>query len=134
MSRSINKPHAGSRLAKFVEKRILEMRPRKSQLQIAAEAGFRQANMMAMIKSGATQLPLDRVPALADALECDPAALFIMAVEQRDTALARVIKQIFGTHITKNEIAWLEEIRDASGNTEPHLTTRARKAIRGVFE
>ena len=32
--------------------------------------------MMAMIKSGAAKLPLDRVPALARALECDPAVLF----------------------------------------------------------
>jgi hypothetical protein len=89
--------------------------------------------MLAMIKSGASKLPLDRVPALAKALECDKALLFKLAVEQQATALSLVISDIFGTAVTKNEIAWLEEIRSASDNSDPHLTTKAQRAIRGIF-
>ncbi|MGO4916866.1 hypothetical protein ACEN2R_15490, partial [Pseudogemmobacter sp. W21_MBD1_M6] len=37
---SKSRPHADTRLAKFLEKRILELRPRKSQIEIATDAGF----------------------------------------------------------------------------------------------
>jgi len=41
----------------------------KTQTEIAAEVGFEHPNVLSMIKSGATQIPIGRVPALADALE-----------------------------------------------------------------
>jgi hypothetical protein len=128
------RPHADTRLTRFLEKRILELRPRKSQLEIATEAGFINANVLSMIKSGTSKLPLDRVPALARALGCDPKRLFIMAVEQLGgdtTDLA--IRQIFGTLVTENEVSWLEEIRNASDHSDPSLTSRARAALRAIF-
>lgn len=67
------KPYADTRLPQFVERRVLDLRPIKTQAEIASEAGFANFNMMSMIKSGATRLPIDRVPALADALKIDPA-------------------------------------------------------------
>ena len=133
MKKTIGKPFAHTRLVKFLDKRILELRPRKTQLEIAAEAGFNARNTLAMIKSGAIKLPLDRVPAMAKALECDPTRLFMLAVEQQDSALARLHKEIFGTPVTANEVAWLEEIRSASDHSDPTLTTKAQKAIRGIF-
>ena len=134
MKERLGKPYAGSRLAKFLEKRILELRSKKTQSAIAAEAGFINPNMLAIIKGGKSKLPLDRVPGLAKALECDPVMLFMMAAEQLGgdtTELA--IKQIFGTLVTENEVAWLEEIRRASDHTNPSLTSKARSAIRGIF-
>ncbi len=76
MPSNSGKPYKNTRLVKYLEKRVLELRPRKTQIAISAEAGFRQPNMLAMIKGGATKLPLDRVPELAKALECDPAMYF----------------------------------------------------------
>ena len=38
-------PYADSRLSAFLTKRILELRPRKSQLEIAAKAGARVAHV-----------------------------------------------------------------------------------------
>lgn len=131
---TIKKPHADTRLAKFVEKRVLELRSRKSQIVIATEAGFVNPNMVSMIRSGASKLALDRVPALAAALECDPKHLFRMAVEQTwGSTSARAIDEIYNTIVTRNEVAWLEEIRDASGGTDPALTQRLRSALRAVF-
>lgn len=128
------KPYENSRLAKYLEKRVLELRPRKSQTQIAGEAGFINPNMITMLKNGASKLPLDRVSSLAAALECDPRMLFNLALQQLggDTTV-RAIEEIFGVVVTKNEVAWIEEIRDASGHTDPSLTTRGRAAIRGIF-
>lgn len=128
------KPHADTRLAKYIEKRVLELRPDKSQAQIAEEAGFINPNMIAMLKNGSTKLPLDRVSSLAAALECDPKMLFNLALDQMGGATtARAIEQIFGTIVTRNEVAWIEEIRDASGHTDPSLTGRSRSVIRGIF-
>ena len=131
---TIKKPHADTRLAKFVEKRVLELRPRKSQIEIANEAGYTNPNMISMIRNGATKLALDRVPGLAMALECDPKNLFRMALEQSlGSTASRTIDEIFGTIVTRNEVAWLEEIRDASDKSDPTLTLRLRSALRGVF-
>jgi hypothetical protein len=133
MATKAGKPHADTRLVKFLQKRILEMRPRKSQVEIAAEAGFVATNMLAMIKRGSARLPLDRVPALAKALDVDPAYIFQLTLEQHDPALARVVSDIVGAAVTRNEVAWLEEIRGASDHADPTLTGKARKAIRGIF-
>ncbi len=128
------RPYEDSRLAKYLEKRVLELRPHKTQAEIATQAGFTHPNMIAMLKSGATKLPLDRVPSLATALECDPRLLFNLALDQLggDTTV-RAIEQIFGVVVTKNEAAWIEEIRNASGHADPALTSRGRAAIRGIF-
>lgn len=109
-----NKPYADTRLIHFLVKRILELRSVKSQADIAREAGFVNVNMMSIIKSGGTRLPIDRVPALAKALDVDPRRLLQLAVEQwvGGTA-ARTFDEIFGTVVTLNEIAWLMEVRAA---------------------
>lgn len=134
MTNRQRKPYAGTRLTKYLEKRILELRPKKTQIAIAAEVGFHNPNMLAMIKAGTAKLPLDRVAALATALECDPVMLFQLAVEQAgENTTELAIRQIFKTLVTENEVAWLEEIRRASGLSNPSLTTRARSAIRGIF-
>ena len=128
------KPYEDSRLIPYLEKRILELRPIKTQAEIGVEAGFTNVNMVSLIKSGATRLPLDRVPSLAAALEVDPARLLQLALEQwAGSAAARTFDTIFETIVTQNEVGWLTEIRDASANSDPVITTRARSAIRAIF-
>lgn len=134
MIRQPSKPFSDTQLPRYLEKRILELRPRKTQLAIADEAGFVSPNMLAMIKSGANKLPLDRVASLAKALECDPVKLFILALAQLDrNTTEQAIRQIFGTLVTKNEVGWIEEIRRSSDHSDPSLTARGRSAIRGIF-
>ena len=128
------KPYQDTRLAKFVETRVLELKHKKSQAEIAEEAGFISPNMVTMIKKGATKLPIDRVPAVAKALECDPALLLRLALEQGEGATAATaIFEIIGPPVTRNELVWITEIREASGDTDPRLTSRASAAIRGIF-
>jgi transcriptional regulator with XRE-family HTH domain len=127
------KPHANTPLADFIEKRVLAMRP-KQQNEIAEEAGFKNVNMLSMIKSGTSKLPIDRVAALAKALDCDPKLLFRLAFEQQgQETTALTIAEIFGAIVTRNEAIWLHEIRDASGNSDPGMTTRSRAALRAIF-
>lgn len=134
MTKHIGRPFADTRLVEFIERRILELRPRKSQLEIAEEAGFSQRTMLANIKAGTNKLPLDRVPGLADALECDPALLFKLALEQlsgNSTVVA--IERIFGVVVTANEADWIREIREASDHSDPALTSKRRSVIRTAF-
>ncbi|WP_333826841.1 XRE family transcriptional regulator [Pararhodobacter sp.] len=128
------KPHAETRLAKFVAQRISDLQGRKNQVEIAAEAGYVNANNLTMIKGGASKLALDRVPDLARALECGPAFLLRLAMEQAlgETA-AKAVGEIWGTPLTRNEVEWIAEIRDASGDTDPRLTTRSRTKLREIF-
>lgn len=127
-------PYSNTSLSSFLAQRILKLRPRKSQVEIASEAGFTSTNMLSMIKSGKTKLPLDRVPALAIALECDPTRLFQLAIAQSgNETTSNAVSEIFGTVVTRNEVLWLEIIRTASGGSDPTLTVRARSAIRGIF-
>ncbi len=134
MKHKTGRPYADTRLVKYLERRISDLKARKTQIAIAAEAGFRVPNMLAMVKSGAAKLPLDRVPGLAKALECDPAMLFRMAVEQLATdTTSLAIAQIFGAIITDNEKAWLDTILEASNHSDPSLTAKAQKAIRAIF-
>lgn len=128
------KPYQNTRLARFLTKRVLELKHRKTQAQIADQAGFSSVNMMSMLKSGASKLPLDRVPSLASALECDPALLFRMALEQLDSpTTASAIDRIFGAVVTENERDWLEALRQASDHSDPRLTTRARNSLNAIF-
>ncbi len=128
------KPYEGTRLAKFIERRVLELKPKKSQLQIATEAGFANPNMITMLKQGRSKLALDRVPSMAKALDCDPSYLMRLALEQQegDTAAAAIL-EVFGTPVSANELGWIEAIRELSGDTDPRLTTRSRAALRSVF-
>lgn len=131
---TIAKPHAKTELTKFLQKRILALKPKKAQATIALEAGFTNVNVLAMIKTGSSKLPIDRVPGLAKALEVDPALLLRLALDQAygDTA-ARALIDIFGPLVTANEMSWLTEIRDASDRLDPTLTVRSRSALRAIF-
>ncbi|WP_273072996.1 hypothetical protein [Thioclava marina] len=43
------------------------------------------------------------------------------------------IDEIFGTAVTENERGWLNELREASENSDPRLTAKSRHALRAIF-
>ncbi len=127
-------PHGHGRLATFVRARIAELSSSKSQTDLARDAGFVNVNMLSMIKTGQSKLPLDRVAALARALDVDPRHLWLLAFEQQGNATtATEISEIFGSIVTVNGLAWVEAVREASEMTDPPLTKRALTAIRAIF-
>jgi hypothetical protein len=128
------RPFAGTRLPAFIAKSVLALKPKKTQAEIATQAGFTNANVMSMLKAGSIRLPLDRVQPLANALEVDPAYLMLLSLEQMvgDTD-AKAIVEILSGAVTRNEMGWIEALREASGLTNPSLTKRGRTAIFGIF-
>jgi hypothetical protein len=126
-------PYASTRLAKLIDKRIGELHS-KTQADIAREAGFRNANFITMLKTGSAKLALDRVPLLAQALEVDPAHLLRLAIEQTyGPKMLRMFVELLGEPATTNERAWLELIREGSGNTDPAPTAMGESMIRLVL-
>jgi SOS-response transcriptional repressor LexA len=127
-------PHADTPAAKFINARINEISHRKSQQEMAREAGFKNSNMITLLKLGSTKLALDRVPGMAKALEVDPALLTRVTLAQSvGTTAAAALIECFGSPVTENEQGWLDELRDASENSDPRLAGRARTALRGIF-
>lgn len=126
-------PYASSRLAKFIEKRISELH-HKTQADIAREAGFKNANFITMLKQGNAKLALERVPALAEALDTDPAHLLRLALDQTFGAkMMRIFTDLLGEPATTNEKAWLEVIREGSCNTDPAPTPLGVSMIKLVL-
>lgn len=127
-------PYQNTSTARLIADRIRDLAHKKTQAEIASEAGFPNANMMTFLKNGRNKVPLDRVPSLAKALEVDPAYLMRLALDQAvGVTAAKAITDIFGTPATENERGWLQELRDASDNSDPRITARSRAALRGVF-
>lgn len=123
-----------SEIAKFLDKRIYELSHRKSQRDIAREVGYANDNVIAMLKSGRTKVPLDRVVSIAKALETDARELFIMALTQdgneRDRAAFEVI---VGEPVSANEKEFIDVLRKVSNGTDPKISVVLRKILRALF-
>lgn len=128
------RPYRDTELARFLDKRISQLRGKRTQREIASLAGFPNPNVLSMLKSGTSKCPVDRVPALAEALETDARYLLRLALLQAwgDTA-ARVIDEIVGTILSRNEEAWVRELRDVTDNADPVLTARLRAQFRALW-
>ena len=127
-------PHAASTLATFIDRRILELRYKKTQREIATIAGFTNPNMLTMIKKGHSKLALDRVATMAASLEVDPKYLLRITLEQYgNETVARVFDEVIGTVVSQKEVGWLKLLREASDNSDPAVTTRARSAVLSIF-
>lgn len=127
-------PYENTAAALLISERILELKHRKSQREIAVEVGFPNANMLSLLKAGANKIPIDRVPMLAKALELDPARLMLLALQQSEgQTVTQAIEDCFGHGVTANERVWLDEIRQASKRSDPRLTARSRIALRAIF-
>ncbi len=127
-------PHHGSRLAAFIRSRIQELEPRKTQGEIARAAGYVNVNMLSMVKNGHSKVALDRLVALADALEADRVHVLNLGLEQAGLETVRdVIAKVMGVLPTEHERQWLEAIREASNHSDPPLSKKARSAVFGLF-
>lgn len=99
----------------------------KAQTAIAAEAGFEQNNMISMLKSGKTKLPLARVVPLAKALNVDSRHLFLLTVnEYMPEALEMFQEMIDQPVLTANELEIINLVRQANPNN-PRVRTKAQE-------
>jgi transcriptional regulator with XRE-family HTH domain len=129
-----DRPFANTKAAKFLDKRLSELAAQgKTQREIARQAGFHKApNIISMFKIGDARIPLERVPALARAIEVDEMTLFRLVWDQNyaGTDLDDMVKRVTATPVTRNEAKWIELIRDITDNADPAPTEAMETAIR----
>jgi hypothetical protein len=127
-------PSPKSEIAKFLDKRIYDLRHRKSQRDIAREIGFANDNVITMLKSGRTKVPLDRVVSIARALETDARQLFILALMQDGLEKDRAaFEEIVGESVSANEREFISMLRKSSNGTDPKISVVHRKILRALY-
>lgn len=126
-----------SSISLFIEERVKELEGDLNHRDIAIMSGFRSSDIIYMFIDGHAKVPLDRVTALAQALGCDAAHLFVLALEQNfEPAVFAELRELFtrSQNITSNEFAWIQLIRDASAYTDPAITLSRAQKIRKAFQ
>jgi len=93
----------------------------KTQREIAEESGFPKANIITMFKTGRTKVPLERVPALADALGVSRTYLMRLVLGEDHPALLSVMEEVFGYHVSDNEFSIIAYVREVSGYSDPGM-------------
>ncbi len=107
-------------LAAFLHAKIDESR--RTQREISNEIGYKNPNVLSMIKHGHTKLPFEKIPPLAKALNVDVGHLFRLTVEQYWPGRRDLIKGIFGNVVSGNEMALISRLRVAFHNRDPAFT------------
>ena len=68
ISKKPGMPFADSAIAKYIDKKIDELKGEKTQREIAAEIGNDKPNLISMFKRGESKVPLEKIPLLSKAL------------------------------------------------------------------
>jgi transcriptional regulator with XRE-family HTH domain len=124
-------PYAEMSIAQYLDKQIEVQRMLgRSQREIAAQIGYDKPNMISMFKRGETKVPLDKVPALARALNLDPAFLFRLAIQQYWKGEEKVIAEVFGEVVTKHEKKLVQMFRSATKGADGEPDTALERKIK----
>lgn len=108
-------PYQNTTTVKLISDRIRDLAHKKTQAEIANEAGFTNEKMLILMKDGWIKVPLDRVPSLAKALEVDPEHFMRLTLEQAlGEKTTKSILEILCTPATVNERGRLADLRYTS--------------------
>lgn len=118
-------------VAKFLDAKVAQSP--KTQKEIAEACGYTKPNLITMFKQGLTKLPLDKVPAMANALEVDQNYLMRLCLKTYFPDAAKAAEVAMGNLLTENEQAIIEKIRVVSGGNDPQLTDKIAKGIEKTF-
>lgn len=131
-SMSSQYPFADTAMVKFLAKRIDQLNPELTQREIAQRLGYRCVNFVSMMKTGAARVPLEKLPALAEILDVDPAHLVRLGLEQYWPEL-EVVSRVLPPPITKNEFVLLQAFRRATNHTDPKITPGRQAVVEKMF-
>lgn len=126
-------PYNQSRMARYLERQIDALKGEVTQRDIAAKLGYPKSNIISMFKKGEAKVPLDKIPALAEALHVDVAHLMRLGLEQYWPDKMDVITQVFSRTVTENEYEIVECIRNASHDSDPKATVTQKAELRRLF-
>lgn len=126
---SSGKPFENTRIAEFLRKRVEELSSRKSQREIALEAGYDKPNIISMFKRGETKVPFDKVPALAKALEVDTIFLLQLQMQQPGGFDTQTVNEILKRLVTENQSFLIQAFAEVEGGNDYKLTKDERAEL-----
>lgn len=108
-------------VAQFITAKVKECG--KSQIEIAEACGWPKPNIVSMLKSGATKLPLDKVGPLAKVLEVEPVYLFWLTMsEYNQDTLLEIEHAIRGVMLSDHEKLIIETYRRLTNGQDEDVT------------
>ncbi len=114
-------------LAEAIEKSDLTQR------EIADRVGFKNANIISMLKHGETRVPLERVPALAATLEMDEREFLLIAIEEYHPGVHEVLVEVLGVPLSDAELGIITMFRMAGMRGEIEIADPFRTALEGLL-
>ena len=115
-------------LAKALEESDLTQR------EVADRVGFRNANIVSMMKTGETRVPLDRIPKLAQTLSMDEQDFLILAIQEYHPGVHEVLVEVLGLPLSDAELGILTMFRMASLRGEIEVKDPLKKTLEGLLE
>jgi transcriptional regulator with XRE-family HTH domain len=114
-------------LADAIEKSELTQR------EIADRVGFKHANIISMLKTGETRVPLDRIPSLAQTLGMDERLFLMIAIEEYHPGVHEVLVDVLGLPLSDAELGILTMFRMASMRDEIEVEGPFKQALEGLL-
>lgn len=105
-----------------------------TQREIADRVGFKHANIISMLKSGETRVPLDRIPALANTLGVDEREFLLLAIAEYHPGVHEVLVDVLGLPLSDAELGILTMFRMASLRDEIEVEGPFKQALEGLLE
>ena len=112
---------------------LMERSP-KTDEEIARELGYETPVILTMWRNGIVKVPIEKIPALARALNVDAGNLLTRALHDYAPTVLAVLEETFDFMATPNEREWVKVIRHLSGDSDPRMTKEMRQTIQEHFE
>lgn len=122
-----------SRMARYLDRQIDALKGEVSQKDIAIKLGYPKSNIISMFKTGDAKVPLEKIPALAEALHVDVAHLMRLGLEQYWPDKMDVITKVFARSVTENEYDIIECIRKAAHDSDPKANSSQKAELKRLF-
>ena len=105
----------------------------KTQREIARDAGFASPNILSMMKTGESKVPISRIPSLSQAMGIAPATFINIALNEYHPDLHEVIKDQFGIGLSSTERTLLEVFDEAQHVAPIELDAGLCDVLLGLF-
>lgn len=104
-----------------------------TQREIADRAGFKHANIISMLKSGETRVPLNRIPALTQTLGMNEREFLILAIQEYHPGVHEVLVDILGLPLSEAELGIVTMFRMANLRDEIEVEGPFKQALEGLL-
>lgn len=104
-----------------------------TQREIADRVGFKNANIISMLKNGETRVPLERIPALAATLGLDERQFLLLAIEEYHPGVHEVLVEVLGVPLSDAELGIITMFRMAGMRGEIEIAGPFRTALEGLL-